>query len=210
MENPYLVLLDADSTLFNEEVIDLLAAKAGYAKEVSAVTERAMAGELDFKEALVKRVSYLAGLSILDLKQVQSEVTITKGGAQLISELKLRGHIVAVISGGFSEILDPIMSQLNIEFWSANTLEIKEGTLTGKVIGQIVDREAKAQYLLALANKHGIPIERTIAIGDGANDIDMVQSAGLGIAFCAKESLKRVAQVTIDQRDLSAVLKYIS
>ena len=210
MENPYLVLLDADSTLFNEEVIDLLAAKAGYAKEVSAVTERAMAGELDFKEALVKRVSYLAGLSILDLKQVQSEVTITKGGAQLISELKLRGHIVAVISGGFSEILAPIMSQLDIEFWSANTLEIKEGTLTGKVIGQIVDREAKAQYLLALAKRHGIPIERTLAIGDGANDIDMVQSAGLGIAFCAKESLKRVAQVTIDQRDLSAVLKYIS
>lgn len=202
-------LLDVDSTLINEEVIDLLAAQAGVSKEVSQITSSAMAGELDFSESLVKRVSLLAGLSITAIAQVQKKITLTNGAADLITALHSRGDIVAVVSGGFTEIISPLLATLKISRFKANSLEIIEGQLTGKVNGDIVDRRAKAEFLKELVALSGIPLSDTVAIGDGANDIDMIQSAGIGVAFCAKPALVNVADRVINTRDLREVLKVI-
>ena len=202
-------LLDVDSTLINEEVIDLLAAQAGVSKEVSQITSSAMAGELDFSESLVKRVSLLAGLSITAIEQVQKKITLTNGAADLITALQSRGDIVAVVSGGFTEIISPLLATLKISRFKANSLEIIEGQLTGKVNGEIVDRRAKAEFLKELVALSGIPLSDTVAIGDGANDIDMIQSAGIGVAFCAKPALVNVADRVINTRDLREVLKVI-
>ena len=202
-------LLDVDSTLINEEVIDLLAAQAGVSKEVSEITSSAMAGELDFSESLVKRVSLLAGLSITAIEQVQKKITLTNGAADLITALQSRGDIVAVVSGGFTEIISPLLATLKISRFKANSLEIIEGQLTGKVNGEIVDRRAKAEFLKELVALSGIPLSDTVAIGDGANDIDMIQSAGIGVAFCAKPALVNVADRVINTRDLREVLKVI-
>ena len=202
-------LLDVDSTLINEEVIDLLAAQAGVSKEVSQITSSAMAGELDFSESLVKRVSLLAGLSITAIAQVQKKITLTNGAADLITALQSRGDIVAVVSGGFTEIISPLLATLKISRFKANSLEIIEGQLTGKVNGEIVDRRAKAEFLKELVALSGIPLSDTVAIGDGANDIDMIQSAGIGVAFCAKPALVNVADRVINTRDLREVLKVI-
>lgn len=202
-------LLDVDSTLINEEVIDLLAAQAGVSKEVSQITSSAMAGELDFSESLVKRVSLLAGLSITAIEQVQRKITLTNGAADLITALQSRGDIVAVVSGGFTEIISPLLATLKISRFKANSLEIIEGQLTGKVNGEIVDRRAKAEFLKELVALSGIPLSNTVAIGDGANDIDMIQSAGIGVAFCAKPALVNVADRVINTRDLREVLKVI-
>ena len=202
-------LLDVDSTLINEEVIDLLAAQAGVSKEVSQITSSAMAGELDFSESLVKRVSLLAGLSITAIEQVQRKITLTNGAADLITALQSRGDIVAVVSGGFTEIISPLLATLKISRFKANSLEIIEGQLTGKVNGEIVDRRAKADFLKELVALSGIPLSNTVAIGDGANDIDMIQSAGIGVAFCAKPALVNVADRVINTRDLREVLKVI-
>ena len=202
-------LLDVDSTLINEEVIDLLAAQAGVSKEVSQITSSAMAGELDFSESLVKRVSLLAGLSITAIAQVQKKITLTNGAADLITALQSRGDIVAVVSGGFTEIISPLLATLKISRFKANSLEIIEGKLTGKVNGEIVDRRAKAEFLKELVALCGIPLSNTVAIGDGANDIDMIQSAGIGVAFCAKPALVNVADRVINTRDLREVLKVI-
>ena len=202
-------LLDVDSTLINEEVIDLLAAQAGVSKEVSQITSSAMAGELDFSESLVKRVSLLAGLSITAIAQVQRKITLTNGAADLITALHSRGDIVAVVSGGFTEIISPLLATLKISKFKANSLEIIEGKLTGKVNGEIVDRRAKAEFLKELVALSGIPLSDTVAIGDGANDIDMIQSAGIGVAFCAKPALVNVADRVINTRDLREVLKVI-
>ena len=202
-------LLDVDSTLINEEVIDLLAAQAGVSKEVSQITSSAMAGELDFSESLVKRVSLLAGLSITAIEQVQKKITLTNGAADLITALQSRGDIVAVVSGGFTEIISPLLATLKISRFKANSLEIIEGQLTGKVNGEIVDRRAKAEFLKELVALSGIPLSNTVAIGDGANDIDMIQSAGIGVAFCAKPALVNVADRVINTRDLREVLKVI-
>ena len=202
-------LLDVDSTLINEEVIDLLAAQAGVSKEVSQITSSAMAGELDFSESLVKRVSLLAGLSITAIEQVQRKITLTNGAADLITALQSRGDIVAVVSGGFTEIISPLLATLKISRFKANSLEIIEGQLTGKVNGDIVDRRAKAEFLKELVALSGIPLSDTVAIGDGANDIDMIQSAGIGVAFCAKPALVNVADRVINTRDLREVLKVI-
>ena len=202
-------LLDVDSTLINEEVIDLLAAQAGVSKEVTEITSSAMAGELDFSESLVKRVSLLAGLSITAIAQVQKKITLTNGAADLITALQSRGDIVAVVSGGFTEIISPLLATLKISRFKANSLEIIEGQLTGKVNGDIVDRRAKAEFLKELVALSGIPLSDTVAIGDGANDIDMIQSAGIGVAFCAKPALVNVADRVINTRDLREVLKVI-
>lgn len=202
-------LLDVDSTLINEEVIDLLAAQAGVSKEVTEITSSAMAGELDFSESLVKRVSLLAGLSITAIEQVQKKITLTNGAADLITALQSRGDIVAVVSGGFTEIISPLLATLKISRFKANSLEIIEGQLTGKVNGEIVDRRAKAEFLKELVALSGIPLSNTVAIGDGANDIDMIQSAGIGVAFCAKPALVNVADRVINTRDLREVLKVI-
>jgi len=202
-----LFLFDVDSTLINEEVIDLIGAKANLSSEISAITERAMLGQIDFNMALTKRVELLSGLAVEILAEVRSEITLTNGAAELISELRNSGDEVAVISGGFVEVIAPLMKTLNIDYFKANSLEIHNEKLTGRVTGEIVNRMVKANYLNEL--KEQLNPKLTIAIGDGANDIDMVKAADIGIAFCAKPALKEVADVVIDKRDLREILNYL-
>jgi phosphoserine phosphatase len=202
-----LFLFDVDSTLINQEVIDLLAAHAGVEPKVREITDRAMAGEIDFQESLKERVALLKGLPANILDQVRSEITLTSGARELIAELQSSNDVVAVVSGGFTRVIEPLMNELNIEHYLANELEIIEDQLTGKVVGQIVDRKAKADFLERL--RLNLDSSRTIATGDGANDIDMVSQADLGIAFCAKPALQAVAQVVIEKRDLREILKHL-
>jgi phosphoserine phosphatase len=204
-----ILLLDADSTLFNEEVIDLLAQKAGVGQKVAEITEQAMQGVLDFPTALKQRVMLLRDLPENVLSEVSEEISITKGGRELISVAQSKGFVISVVSGGFEEVISPIMQELGIAYFRANTLEIEDGKLTGYVLGEIVDQAAKTKWLLDLSEKFQIVAQDTIAIGDGANDIGMVQAAEIGIAFCAKPALKKVADVVIDERNLELVVPYL-
>ena len=199
-----LFLFDVDSTLINEEVIELIAAHAGVDKEVAQITERAMAGELDFAASLRERVTLLSGISSVALSDVSEKVTLTNGAVELIAAIHEAGDVAAVVSGGFLEVITPIMQQLGIKDYLANRLEIENGLLTGKVTGKIIDREAKAAFLSELRAKYR-PTQ-TIAVGDGANDIEMIKAADIGIAFCAKPALQAVADVVITNRDLREVL----
>lgn len=202
-----LFLFDVDSTLINEEVIDLIGAKAGLSNEISAITEQAMLGKLDFNAALTKRVELLAGLPVEVLDEVRSDITFTNGATELVAELQVAGDQVAVVSGGFMEVIAPIMKLLSIEFFKANSFEIQNSKLTGRVIGEIINRSAKARFLNDLRREFNP--QQTIAVGDGANDIDMIKAADIGIAFCAKPALKEVADVVIDQRDLREISNYL-
>ena len=201
-----LVMLDMDSTLIVQEVIDLLAAKAGVAEEVSAITQKAMAGEMDFAQSLQARVSLLAGLNESMLSEVRGEITLTQGAEKLIQTLHLKGHKVGVVSGGFIEVIEPILKELKIDFYRANKLQILNGELTGKLEGEIIDRAAKLKALVEFAKNEGVQMSQTVAIGDGANDLDMIESAGLGVAFNAKPKVAAAAATTISGSDLSAVL----
>jgi phosphoserine phosphatase len=201
-----LVMLDMDSTLIVQEVIDLLAAKAGVAEEVSAITQKAMAGEMDFAQSLQARVSLLAGLNESMLSEVRSEITLTQGAEKLIQTLHLKGHKVGVVSGGFIDVIEPILEELKIDFYRANKLQILNGKLTGKLEGEIIDRAAKLKALVEFAKNEGVQMSQTVAIGDGANDLDMIESAGLGVAFNAKPKVAAAAATTISGSDLSAVL----
>ena len=201
-----LVMLDMDSTLIVQEVIDLLAAKAGVAEEVSAITQKAMAGEMDFAQSLQARVSLLAGLNESMLSEVRSEITLTQGAEKLIQTLHLKGHKVGVVSGGFIDVIEPILKELKIDFYRANKLQILNGELTGKLEGEIIDRTAKLKALVEFAKNEGVQMTQTVAIGDGANDLDMIESAGLGVAFNAKPKVAAAAATTISGSDLSAVL----
>jgi len=201
-----LVLLDVDSTLIQQEVIELLAAKAGVGDEVIAITQSAMRGELDFEQSLIARVSLLADLPEIVIAQVQQEILLTPGARTLIRTLQRLGHTVCVVSGGFHNVIDPLMRELNISHYRANTLEIVDGKLTGKVLGPIIDRAAKAQALRDFAQLENINIEQTIAIGDGANDLDMIAAAGLGIAFNAKPAVKAAADSSVSAPYLDSVL----
>jgi len=201
-----LVMLDMDSTLIVQEVIDLLAAKAGVAEEVSAITQKAMAGEMDFAQSLQARVSLLAGLNESMLSEVRSEITLTQGAEKLIQTLHLKGHKVGVVSGGFIDVIEPILKELKIDFYRANKLQILSGELTGKLEGEIIDRAAKLKALVEFAKNEGVQMSQTVAIGDGANDLDMIESAGLGVAFNAKPKVAAAAATTISGSDLSAVL----
>jgi len=201
-----LVMLDMDSTLIVQEVIDLLAAKAGVAEEVSAITQKAMAGEMDFAQSLQARVSLLAGLNESMLSEVRSEITLTQGAEKLIQTLHSKGHKVGVVSGGFIDVIEPILKELKIDFYRANKLQILNGKLTGKLEGEIIDRAAKLKALVEFAKNEGVQMSQTVAIGDGANDLDMIESAGLGVAFNAKPKVAAAAATTISGSDLSAVL----
>ena len=201
-----LVMLDMDSTLIVQEVIDLLAAKAGVAEEVSAITQKAMAGEMDFAESLQARVSLLAGLNESMLSEVRNEITLTQGAEKLIQTLHLKGHKVGVVSGGFIDVIEPILKELKIDFYRANKLQILNGELTGKLESEIIDRAAKLRALVEFAKNEEVQMSQTVAIGDGANDLDMIESAGLGIAFNAKPKVAAAAATTISGTDLSAVL----
>ncbi len=201
-----LVVMDVDSTLIQQEVIELLGAKAGKGAEIIAITESAMRGELDFAESLRARVALLSGLPESVLTQVQSEITLTPGARTLIRTLHKLGHHVALVSGGFEPVIAPLMSELGIEHMRANNLEIIDGSLTGKLIGPIIDRAGKAEALREFAAMHSIELEQTIAIGDGANDLDMITLAGMGIAFNAKPAVKAAADSSVSAPYLDSVL----
>lgn len=201
-----LVVLDVDSTFIREEVVELLAAHAGALDEVAAVTEAAMRGELDFAASLRARVMALAGLPVTVFDDVRAAVHVTPGGAQLVAALQARGDVVALVSGGFEEVVRPLAKAHGIRHVRANCLRVQGGRLTGEVAGAVVDRAAKAEALRDFAAAHGIRPAATVAIGDGANDIDMVRAAGLGIAFAAKPALREQADVVVDEPDLRAVL----
>jgi phosphoserine phosphatase len=201
-----LVLMDMDSTLIEQEVIDLLAKHSGKSEIVSEITAKAMSGELDFSQALTARVKALAGLDESVIKQVRNEVTLTKGAQEMINRLHQLGHKVGVVSGGFIDVIEPILNDLKIDFYRANKLEIRDGKLTGHVVGKVIDKSEKLAALKEFASNEGIDIQQTVAIGDGANDLDMIQAAGLGIAFNAKPKVAQSADTTLNIRDLSLVL----
>jgi phosphoserine phosphatase len=201
-----LVLLDMDSTLIQQEVIDLLAKHAGKLDQVSQITEKAMAGDLDFSQALSARVSLLAGLDQSVIELVRKDITLTNGAKELIETLHKQGHKVGVVSGGFLDVIEPILKDLKIDFYRANKLEIMNGKLTGKTEGAIIDRVAKFSSLQEFAKIEGVELSQTVAIGDGANDLDMIEAAGLGIAFNAKPKVAAAAATTISTSDLSTVL----
>jgi len=201
----FLVVCDVDSTLIREEVIDLLAAEAGVGDQVAAVTERAMNGELDFSASLTARVALLRGLMTDSLDTVASSVTPTPGARELVDAVHAAGGLIVAVSGGFHEVLDRLGVSLGLDDWSANRLELADGALTGNLAGAIVDSVAKARFLSHYAAAHDIQLSRTVAVGDGANDLDMMRVAGLSVAFCAKPIVAQEADVAINERDLRAV-----
>ena len=201
-----LVIMDMDSTLIQQEVIDLLAIHAGKFEEVKEITKLAMNGEIEFKEALAKRVQLLAGLPETIFEKVRTELTLSPGAESLIETLHKIGHKVGVVSGGFIEVIAPLLKKLNIDYSKANSLEIVDGKLTGKLVGAVVDRLGKQRALEEFAAREKIPLEQTVAIGDGANDIDMLATAGLGVAYNAKPSVREAADVMITTPHLDTVL----
>ncbi len=201
-----LVVMDVDSTLIQQEVIELLGAKAGKEDEIRSITESAMRGELDFEASLRARVALLAGLPESVIEDVRNEVLLTPGARTLVSTLKKLGHSVAVVSGGFTAVIEPLLKELEITHYRANTLEIVDGKLTGNVVGAVIDRAGKATALRDFAAIEGVTIEQTIAIGDGANDLDMIAAAGLGIAFNAKPAVKAAADSALTAPYLDSVL----
>jgi phosphoserine phosphatase len=205
----HLVVMDADSTLLQDEVIDLLAEACGCAAEVSAITQLAMSGEIDFAEALRRRVALLAGLPASVLDDVRSRLRLTPGARTLLRTLQRLGYVPAVVSGGFVEVLAPLMAELKVEYLAANRLEIVDQKLSGKVVGDIVDRAGKANALRRFADEVGVPLEQTVAVGDGANDIDMLSAAGLGIAFNAKPVVQEHADTHLTVPYLDAVLYFL-
>jgi phosphoserine phosphatase len=201
-----LVVMDVDSTLIQDEVIDLLAERAGKEAEVARVTSAAMRGDLDFAESLRARVALLAGLPVGVLDEVRATIRLTAGARTLVRTLKRLGFTVAVVSGGFIEVVGPLAADLGIDHAHANRLEVKEGLLTGGLVGEIVDRQGKAEALRRFAAAEHLPMSRTVAIGDGANDLDMLAAAGLGVAFNAKPIVREQADTAVNVPYLDAVL----
>jgi phosphoserine phosphatase len=203
-----LIVFDVDSTLVQGEVIEMLAARAGSAAEaeVRAVTEAAMRGELDFAASLRRRVAVLAGLPLSVLDEVSAELELTAGARTTVRTLKRLGYRCGVVSGGFRRMIEPLVEQLGLDFCAANELEVVDGRLTGRVVGPIVDRPGKADALRHFADVSGVPLSQCVAVGDGANDIDMLTTAGLGIAFNAKPALREVADTALSHPYLDAVL----
>jgi phosphoserine phosphatase len=201
-----LVVMDVDSTLIQDEVIELLASHAGREAEVAAVTAAAMRGELDFAESLRERVAALEGLPATVLDDVRHAVRFTPGARTLVRTLKRLGFTVAIVSGGFIEVVEDLARELGIDHAHANRLEVRDGILTGRLVGDIVDRAGKAQALRRFADEAGLPLSRTVAIGDGANDLDMLETAGLGVAFNAKPVVREQADTAVNVPYLDAVL----
>lgn len=204
-----LVQFDVDSTFIQQEAIELLASKAGVLAEVSIITESAMRGDLDFEQSLRARVGLLKGLPVSVLTMVQAEIMLTDGAQDLVETLHSKGHSVALVSGGFLDIIEPLIKSLSIKYFKANKLEIVDGVLTGKLVGPVIDRAAKAAALREFAIASGVEIENTVAIGDGANDLDMMAASGLSIAFNAKPIVVEAADLVISEPSLKSVATLI-
>ncbi len=201
-----LIVFDVDSTLIQGEVIEMLAARAGMEAQVAAVTEAAMRGELDFAESLHRRVATLAGLPASVLDDVAEQIELTAGARTTLRTLRRLGFRCGIVSGGFRQVIEPLADELRMDFVAANELEIIDGKLTGRVVGEIIDRPGKAKALRNFAQHAGVPMEQTVAVGDGANDIDMLAAAGLGVAFNAKPALREVADASLSHPYLDTVL----
>ena len=204
-----LIVLDVDSTLITSEVIELIAARAGTQEEVAAVTEAAMRGEIDFAESLRQRVATLEGVEDSVFDEVLHEVRFTPGAEELVSTLQGEGWTAALVSGGFAEVVEPLAARIGITHFRANRLEVAEGRLTGRTVGPVIDRAAKAEALREYATELGITPADCVAVGDGANDLDMMATAGLGIAFNAKPVVQQQADVAVNAPTLAAVLDVI-
>jgi len=202
----HLIVLDADSTLIQGEVIDLLARRAGHAEEVTAITAAAMAGELEFAEALDRRVALLAGLPVGVLDEVAATLELAPGARTLVRTLRRLGYVTAVVSGGFGQVIERMAGELGIDHLAANTLEVADGRLTGRLTGPVLDRAGKAVALRRFAEAAGVPLAQTVAVGDGANDLDMLALAGLGIAYNAKAVVRDAADTALSVPYLDAIL----
>lgn len=202
----FLVVLDVDSTLIENEVIELLAEQAGSLAEVSAITFRAMNGELDFEESLRSRVATLKGLPDSVFETVGRQVRVTDGVPAMIAAIQRAGGRVGVVSGGFHEVVDPVADRLGLNYWRANRLEVVDGRLTGGLTGPVIDAEAKAATLREWAADFGVPLAQTVAVGDGANDLPMMAITGLAVGFDAKAPVRDEANVIMDRRDLAQLL----
>jgi phosphoserine phosphatase len=202
----FLVVFDADSTLLRNEVIELIADEAGRGPEVAAATEAAMRGEVDFATSLRSRVRALEGVPVAAFQRVRARVEPTPGAAELIAAIHDRGGVAAVVSGGFHEVLDVVAPPLGVDIWRANRLAVASEVLSGEVEGDIVDAAGKAAALLEWAEAYSVPLRRTIAIGDGANDLQMMAVAGLGLAFNAKPAVRAQADLVVGPVDLREVI----
>jgi len=200
------VVFDVDSTLIEDEVIELLAEAAGKREEVKAITDAAMAGDLDFSQSLAARVAMLAGVSETVLTETLARVRVTPGARELIAAIHRADGKVAAISGGFCQVLEPLAKDLQLDFYRANTLEITDGKLSGKTVGPVIDRSAKAASLAEWALELGIAEGRTIAVGDGANDLEMMKAAGIGVAFNAKPLVRANADLVLDGKSLEPLI----
>ncbi|WP_019317416.1 phosphoserine phosphatase SerB [Streptococcus mutans] len=204
-----LLVMDVDSTLVQEEVIDLLGDEVGVGQQVADITERAMRGELDFRQALEERVATLEGLPESIFDKVYSRIHFNKNAKELVAELHARGYKVGLVSGGFHETVDRLAAEAGIDYVKANYLEVVDGILTGKTYGDIVTKEIKVQKLRDWAAENELVLSQTIAMGDGANDLPMIHEAGIGIAFCAKPIVRQQAPYQINEPDLYKVIEIL-
>ena len=209
LSQPGLLVMDVDSTLIDEEVIDELGAAAGIGEQIASITARAMNGELDFREALQARVALLKDLPTSVFDDVYRRVHFTHGALDLIDALHAHDWKVGVVSGGFHEVVDCLASDAHLDFWIANRLEAADGRLTGRVLGDIVTKDVKLQSLHDWSSHMGISMDQTVAVGDGANDLPMIHAAGLGVAFCAKPAVQADAPHRVNERDLTRILDFL-
>ncbi len=205
----YLVVLDVDSTMIEQEVIELLAERVGLRDQVKTLTDQAMAGEIDFREALLQRVGLLEGLNAKVFQEVLADIRLTDGVPELISAVHKSGGLVGAISGGFSQVLEPLADKLSLDFFKANNLDIEDGVIIGKIVGDIVDAEMKALTLQQWAGEYGFDMSSTVAVGDGANDIQMLKASGFAVAFRPKDILRDHADLIIEGDSLEPLISVL-
>ena len=205
-----LILFDVDSTLIKQEVIDLLADKSGHGREVQQITARAMRGEIDFLQALEMRIALLEGLPESVFDEVLNQISFSDGFSELFEYLRKNHFLIGAVSGGFHNVLDKLFADLNLDYLKANTLEIKGSKISGKLLSLPIDGAAKGRALREFAASHEIKLEKTVAVGDGANDIEMIELAGLGVSYMGKEILKSRANLHLDRPGLDALIQYLN